>query len=287
MTNRSTLARRLGPWVWLVFATTGCERTDAESVAHAAAHAQALVEIAKGDFGEVRRGLPGGAQEIAKRWKDEADPLTEPDSARRLLDIARSKTVDLSVSKSTFFALASPEGVIIRNDREQDLMAGKSIFAAFPALAAGPHDGYTEVLGSFAEAHGVKGKPDAEWIAVQGVNVDGATRALFVTGWAWSRYSYRLEFVLRGKAKDEVKNSGGNVPLLYAFVLVGSDVYSAPESPEVNERAIAEIAPLDHLDANGSFSKLVSITGRTFALGVQLAPDVGPKVGIGVLRSEI
>jgi hypothetical protein len=287
MMHRSPQPRRFGPWLLLLFTVLGCERTDNQSVAHAAAHAKALVEIVKSDVAEVRRGLPGGALEIAKRWKDEADPLTEPDSARRLLDVARNKTVDLSVAKSTFFALASPEGVIIRNDREQDLMAGKSLFAAFPTLAQGPRDGYVEVLGSFAEAHGVKGKPDAEWLAVQGVNVDGATRALFVTGWSWSRYAYRLEFVLRGKAKDEAKNSGGNVPLLYTFVLVGSDVYSAPESPEVNEQAVAELAPLDHLDAGGSFSKLLTITGRAFALGVQLAPDLGPRVGIGVLRSEI
>jgi hypothetical protein len=193
---------------------------------------------------------------------------------------------DLRVAKSTFFALASPDGVVIRNDREQDLMAGKSLFASFPGLAKALDGSYVEALGSMPEAHGVKGKPDAEWIAAHGVRVGDGVRGLFVTGWAWSSYAYRLEFALRGQIKNELAGTRGNVPLIYVFVIVGNDVYGSPESPEVNAQAIAERRPLDHLAPDGTFSTLLEVTNRPFALGAHSAPELGSTVALGVLRSE-
>jgi hypothetical protein len=265
----------------------GCESTNQESVNKALAHAQRLVETAKQDAGEVRQGLPKGAEELAKVWADEANPLGDPEAARRLLTRAHDKVQDLRVAKSTFFALASLEGNVVRNDREQDRMAGRPLFPAFPALARAAAGDYVEALGSMPEAHGVKGKPDAEWVAAKGVRVGDSVRALYVTGWAWSSYAYRLEFSLRGQVERELRGTRQNVPLLYVFVLVSSDVYGAPESPEVNARSISERDPLAHLNPQGSFSTLFEITGRRFALGVQAAPDLAPGVAIGVLRSEL
>jgi hypothetical protein len=77
------------------------------------------------------------------------------------------------------------------------------------------------------------------------------------------------------------------VPLLYAFAIVGSDVYGSPESPEVNAQAIAALDPLKHLSPDGSFSTLFEITDRKFALAVQSAPDLAPTVAFAVLRSEL
>jgi hypothetical protein len=265
----------------------GCESTNQESVNKALAHAQHLVETAKQDASEVRQGLPRGAEELAKVWADEANPLGDPEAARRLLTRAHDKVQDLRVAKSTFFALASLEGNVVRNDREQDRMAGRPLFPAFPELARAAGGDYVEALGSMPEAHGVKGKPDAEWVAAKGVRVGDSVRALYVTGWAWSSYAYRLEFSLRSQVERELRGTRQNVPLLYVFVLVGSDVYGAPESPEVNARSIGERDPLAHLNPQGSFSTLFEITGRTFALGVQAAPDLAPRVAIGVLRSEL
>jgi hypothetical protein len=193
---------------------------------------------------------------------------------------------DLRVAKSTFFALATLDGVVVRNDREQDRMAGKPLFPAFPGLSRAAEGGYVEAAGSLPEAHGVKGKPDAEWIAANGVRVGGTVKALYVTGWAWSSYAYRLEFALRSQITADLKNSRANLPLIYTFVLVGPDVYSAPESPEVNALAVRAREPLKHLATDGSFSALIEITGRTFALGVRAAPALGSEVAVGVLRSE-
>lgn len=270
----------------LLVAMLGCEGTGEQSVAHALGHARALVDIAKKDVEEVRSGLPAGAQVIGKLWAEGADPLGDPEQARDILTQAQNKVQDLRVAKSTFFALASPDGLVVRNDREQDLMAGKKLFEFFPTLGKAADGSYVEALGSMPEAHGVKGKPDGEWIAAQGIRAGDAVRGLYVTGWAWSSYAYRLEFSLRGQIKSKLKGTQSNVPLIYVFVIVGNDVYGAPESPEINAQAIAERHPLDHLTPDGTFSGLLEVTQRTFALGVHSAPDLGSKVALGVLRSE-
>lgn len=271
----------------ILYALPGCERTNQETLNRTLAHAQHLVETAKQDVTEIRQGLPRGAEELAKHWADEPDPLTDPEAARRLLTRAHDKVQDLRVAKSTFFALASLDGNVVRNDREQDRMAGRPLFPAFPELAKAATGDYVEALGSMPEAHGVKGKPDAEWVAAKGVKVGDALRALYVTGWAWSSYAYRLEFSLRSQVELELRGTRQNVPLLYVFVIVGTDVYGAPASPEVNAQTIAQRDPLGHLSPQGSFSTLLDITGRTFALGVQAAPDLAPRVAIAVLRSEL
>jgi len=267
-------------------AVLGCEDTGAGSVAKAVDHARVLSEISVKDVAEVRQGLPRGAEELARRWTESSDPMGDPEVARAALGTAQNKVQDLRVAKSTFFALATLDGVVVRNDREQDRMAGKALFPAFPGLARAAEGGYVEALGTLPEAHGVKGKPDGEWIAANGVRVQGTVKALYVTGWAWSSYAYRLEFALRSQINADVKKTGGNVPLIYTFVIVGPDVYSAPESPEVNALAIREREPLKHLATDGTFSALFEITGRTFALGVRAAPALGADVAVGVLRSE-
>lgn len=270
----------------LILASSACESTGEESVKLALAHAKSLVTIANQDVAEVRSGLPAGAEIIAKLWSEGPDLAADPESAREALTEAHNKVQDLRVAKSTFFALASPDGIVVRNDREQDLMAGKPLFASFPTLAKALDGSYVEALGSMPEAHGVKGKPDAEWLAARGVRVGDGVRGLYVTGWAWSSYAYRLEFALRGRLKNELTGTRGNLPLIYVFVVVGNDVYGSPESPEVNAQAIAERRPLDHLTPDGTFSTLLEVTNRPFALGAHVAPELGSKVALAVLRSE-
>lgn len=274
--------------VFLGLALLACERTDDASAARAMAHARDLAAVAGRDVEEIRKGLPLGGQELAKRWAAGGlDLINDGNAAREALEQARAKVQDLRVAKSTFFALAARDGRVVRNDREQDSMAGVTLFGAFPGLAEAAQGRYVEALGVLPEAHGVRGKPDAEWIAATGVDVGGEIRGLYVTGWAWSSYAFRLEFSLRGRVTTEVAGKRENVPLLYAFVLVGDAVYGAPEAPEVNAQAIAAKRPLSSLAADGSYSSLLDITGRRFALGVQAVPAIAPLVAVGVLRSEI
>lgn len=263
-----------------------CEATDEASVARAQEHARALVEMAREDVSEIRRGLPLGAAELARAWGPDDDLLLDPEAARKALHRTRDVVQDLRVSKATFFALARPAGEIVRNDREQDLMAGENLLRSFPGLGAAAQGTYVEALGAMAEANGVRGKPDAQWVAAHGIQVRGGVRALYATGWAWSSYCYRLEFALRGRIESGLKGTRDNVPLLYAFALVGDGIYSAPESPEINAQAIAKLAPWSKLGSQGTWGGLLDVTGRRFAFAAAVAPEIGPRVAFAVLRSE-
>lgn len=266
---------------------SGCEDSGEVSRVAALAHAESLAKTATRDVEEVRLGLPQGVQKLESTWTKKSERLEDdPAALRETLETTRNAIQDLRVAKSTFFALASPGGVVLRNDQEQDLMAGKLLFEPFPALARAVQGDYVEAIGTLPEAAGVKGKPDGQWVAAQGVKVNGETRALYVTGWAWSSYAYRLEFALRGQITSELKDTRGKVPLLYVFVIVDNAVFSAPVAPEVNAQAIAALDPMGKLRQADGFSTVLEITGRRFGLGAKLTPALGPGVAIAVLRSE-
>lgn len=264
-----------------------CEDKAETSRTFALQHAEHLVTTAAADVAEVRQGLPEGAKRLERIWAEHDGRIEDdPNALRDALERARNAVQDLRVAKSTFFALATPSGVVLRNDQEQDAMAGKLLFEPFPELARAARGEYVETRGVMPEAFGVRGKPDAQWVAAQNLTVDGQVRALYVTGWAWSSYAYRLEFALRGQVRSELEDARDKLPLLYVFVVVDRAVYSAPVSPEVNAQAIAELEPLNKLRASDGFSTVLEITGRRFGLGAKLAPALGENVAIAVLRSE-
>src|SRR5690349_18422750 len=156
----------------------GCKDAVKLSVEKASSHASFLVETIKKDVDEVRSGLPSGADALGAAWK--ADPAigTDPKATQRSLEDTRRKVQDLRVAKSTFFALADVSGVVIRNDQEQDRMAGHALFEPFAALA-GAKSAYTETAGSMPEAAGVRApRPDGQWVAGAPVRVDGNLRGL-------------------------------------------------------------------------------------------------------------
>src|SRR4051794_8890326 len=111
-----------------------CKDTGKFSAVHAGEHVGFLVETAAKDVEEVRHGLPEGAQILAGRLKSEPALAKDLNAVRDALELARRKVQELRMAKSTFFALSDPAGTALRNDQEQDRMAGKSFFAAFPAL---------------------------------------------------------------------------------------------------------------------------------------------------------
>jgi hypothetical protein len=259
-----------------------CNKSAKVSVEKATAQAAQAVKTTEGDVEEVRKGMPEGAKHLASLYSKAAPPADDLKAVRDGLERAREKVQDLRVAKSTFFALADPAGTVLRNDREQDQMAGKSLFAPFPELKKAASGTYVETRGSMPEASEVKGRPDAQWVAAQPIAVDGAIKGMYVTGWSWSAYAYRLENAVRGAARDE----GAKEPLLYVYVVVENDVYGAPISPEINAQKIAEQKPLEKIQGDAPFTAELEITGRDFGLVVRGAPALGPKVGVAVLRSE-
>lgn len=264
-----------------------CKDTGKESAARASEHVGFLVETVAKDVEEVRHGLPEGAQILASRLKSEPALAKDLNAVRDALEVARRKVQDLRIAKSTFFALSDPAGTALRNDQEQDRMAGKSFFAAFPALVAAK-DKYLETTGSMPEASGVRApRPDGQWVAAAPVTVDGATQAIYVTGWSWASYAYRLEFALRGKVRSALADKKDEKePLVYVFIVAGKAAFGAPVTPEVNATTIAALDPLEKTKAGETFSTPLEITGRAYGLAVKRAPSLGSDVAIAVLRSE-
>jgi hypothetical protein len=266
---------------------SSCKDTSRLSKEKATAHVSFLAEAMKKDVEEVRNGLPSGADALAASLKSDATVLTDPKAASRALEEARRKVQDLRIAKSTFFALADANGVVVRNNQEQDRMAGHSLFAAFPALADSKTR-YLETSGSMPEASGVRApRPDGQWVAAAPVRVDGETKGVYATGWSWSAYAYRLEFALRGRIRSELMGkTGEKEPLIYVYMVVGKAAYGAPVSPEVNMKAIADLDPLSKTKGDEVFSTTVDVTGRGFGLAIKRVADAGPDVAVAVLRSE-
>jgi hypothetical protein len=264
-----------------------CKDTAKISMTQASTHVAFLAENATKDVEEVRTGLPQGADLLAASWKADPSIGTDLNALSDALQTTRRKVQDLRLAKSTFFAMANDDGIVLRNDQEQDRMAGKSILTSFPALE-GAKNRYTEAVGSMPEASGVRApRADGQWVAGAPLRIDGATKGLYVTGWSWSSYAYRLEFSIRGKIRSELSDQhAAKEPLIYVFVLVDKAVYGTPVSPEVSRSALAMADPLAKTRGDEIYTDKIEITGRTYGLAVRRVPALGPGVGIAVLRSE-
>ncbi len=269
--------------IGLLTLASGCDRGSKKSLESARGHVAFLTKAAEADVAEVRSGLPEGAKHLVALFEKDTAPAEDLPAVRKGLKRARSKVQDLRVAKSTFFAIVDVKGVVVRNDQEQDLMVGKNAFASYPKLKQALGGKYVETAGSMPEAAGVKG-PDGQWVAAQPIVSGGKTQALYVTGWSWSAYAYRLENALRGQVRDEA-GADDKMPLLYVYVVVGDAAYGAPVSPAVNAKAIVDKKPLSNLK-DGLFSTELEITGRDFTLAVGKTEVLGSDVGIAVLRSE-
>ena len=260
----------------------GCESSAKKSAAEARTHVTELAKLGREDARELREGLPRGGAELEKIFASE--PLNV-ETARAAMGRARDKVQDLRTAKSTFFALVAPDGIVIRNDQDQDRMAQKGLFASFPALKGALDEPYVEARGSMPEAAEIRGRPDAQWVAAVPVKVAGATQALFVSGWSWSAYAYRLQTSLRSSALAALK-ANEKLPLLYAFVVVDAGAYGTRDSPDVNIDTVLKQKVLEKAHGGQPFGEELEITGRAFGLGAILVPELGEKVAFVVLRSE-
>lgn len=264
----------------------GCKNQGKESAAHAAEDDGFLVELVDKDVSEVERGLPQGAKVLGSLVADGADPRQDTPGIRRALGHMRHEVPDLNVAKSTFFAVADPGGVAIRNDLEEDVMAGQNLVALFPALAKA-RDGYVATTGAFPGPPPKSG-PDKDWIAAAPIKrADGATGALLVTGWSYRYFARHLQSSLESRLLDQAKAAGseGKLPVYYVAVFDSSGVYSAPLTPAVDEQAVTT-QDLVAKTAGGAYQGTLTITDRDFGLAARRTPRLGPDVGVAVLRSE-
>lgn len=269
-----------------VSSSVSCRNTTELSVARAKEHAVMLAKITETDVAEVRSGMPQGQVHLHSLFEEQTPPQDNLEEVRAGLERARYKVQDLRVAKSTFFAFVDSNGSVLRNDQDQDLMAGKDAFQAFPEIKQALAGKYVETRGSMPEAAGVRGRPDGQWVAAQPISVGGQVKGILLTGWSWSAYAYRLETAVRSKLKIESASEQEKLPLVYVYVVVDKAAYGAPVSPDINAQAIQKLDPLSKLAADGTFAAPIEITDRSFGLGVKVAPALGERVAIAVLRSE-
>jgi hypothetical protein len=265
----------------------GCKDPAKESAARAAHDVDSLGSLVDKDVAEIERGMPDGAKKLGALLANGADPRQDAAGVRKALQRARRDVMDLNIAKSTFFALADPAGVAIRNDLEEDVMAGQNLFSIFPALAKAK-DAYVTTTGAFPNAS-TKNGPDRDWIAAIPVKGDsGATGAVFVTGWTYRYFARHLQESLRDRLTDEAKKSGdeGRIPVFYVAVFDKTGVYSAPLTPPVDEKALGEQALVDKTAA-GPAQGTLSITDRAFGWAAMRTPKLAADTGVVVLRSEL
>lgn len=263
----------------------GCENPAKKSALEARNHVAFLAQAADRDVDEVRKGLPEGAKHLETLFAEAAPEFPDPQAAHKAMEKARDSDPHLRVAKSTFFAITKPNGEVLRATPPPDDLAGKNLFDKFPGLKAAVNTGYAEERGSMPEVAGVRGKEDAQWVAAAAIRRDDAPQGLYVAGWSWSAYAYRLETALRSKVLTETKE-GDKVPLLYVYVIVGDQVYGAPVAPTVNAKAIGDLKPLASQQGTEPFTAELKIDGRAFGLAVLPIEKLGKDVGIAVLRSE-
>jgi hypothetical protein len=283
----STLAPALGIAALAGVACLGCKDAAKESAARAGADVTALGALVDKDVAEIERGLPEGAKRLAALLANGADPKQDMAGVRRALGKVRRDVPDLDLAKSTFFALADPSGLAIRNDLEEDVMAGQNLFGVFPALAKA-HDAYTTTVGVFPNSS-TKNGPDEDWIAGTPVKRDdGTTGAVFVTGWTYRYFARHLQESLKDRLVDSAKKSGeeGKLPVFYVAVFDKSGVYSAPLTPAVDEKALAE-QDLVTKTASGAAQGTLALTDRAFGWAAIRTPKIAPDTGVAVLRSEL
>jgi hypothetical protein len=264
----------------------GCKDQAKESAAHAAPDAAVLADLVAKDVGEIERGLPQGAVKLAPLVAGGADPRQDIAGVRRALVRVRREVIDLNVGKSTFFALTDPSGVAIRNDLEEDVMAGQNIVALFPALTKAT-DGFTTGTGAFANTS-ASSAPDKDWIAGAPVKrPDGSTGALLVTGWSYRYFARHLQEALKTHLLEEAKAAGqeGKIPVFYTAVFDRAGVYAAPLTPEVDAKALAD-QNLAARTESGPATGTLTIADRAFGFAAQRTPSLAADTGIVVLRSD-
>jgi hypothetical protein len=264
-----------------------CKDQAKESAAHAAPDAAMLADLVAKDVSEIERGLPEGAARLAPLVAGGADPRQDIAGVRKALMRVRRDVVDLNVAKSTFFALTDASGVAIRNDLEEDSMAGQNLTAIFPALAK-VSDGVVTGTGTFPSAT-TKNVPDEDWIAAAPVKrSDGGLGAVLVTGWSYRYFARHLQEALKTRLLEQAKAAGqeGRLPIYYVAVFDKGGVYAAPLTPEIDAKALAG-QDLATKTESGPCTGTITIDDRTFGFAAQRTPKLAADTGVVVLRSEM
>jgi hypothetical protein len=240
------------------------------------------------DVAEVKRGLPAGATQLTSLYADGADPAKDLPAVRKGLRRIRAEVPDLTRAVSTFFALTDAQGIAVRNDLEQDVMAGQDVLKLFPDLAKAKDGGVVTAAGLFGGAR-APGDPDRDWVAAAPVkNGQGAFAGLLLTGWTFRRFAFHLQEALKHDLIEEQAKTKdpGKLPIVYVAVFDKTGLFAPPLTPAVNEKALVDLGLVGKTSAGPAHGTL-SITDRDFGYAAARIPDLEPDAGVVVLWSEI
>ncbi len=266
----------------------GCRNEAKASEQKATEHTVQLAQLTVRDVGEVERGLPVGAAQLASLFANGADPQKDLPAVRSGLKRIRAEIPDLTVAKSTFFALTDAHGVAIRNDLDVDVMAGQNVVAIFPSLTKALEGSFVTTTGAFPGPPPPTG-PDRDWMAAAPVkDKAGQVVGLLLTGWTFRRFCHHLQEALRHDLQEQLLQAkdNGKLPILYVAIFDATGIYTAPLTPSVNEQALIDLDLL-HKTASGPIHGILNITERDFGYAAERVPKLGNDTGIAVLRSEI
>jgi hypothetical protein len=270
---------------FLALAQGACTDQAKKSAERAKVQAEELAAVVSADVDELKRGMPLGAEELAKGlFSGEARAETlEPADVRKALRRIRSVVPDLRSAKSTFMALATNEGVGIRSDLEEDRMAGIKLFETFQAFkrAQGP---FAITIGTFDEATGPV--VDDDFAAMVPVTVAGAQKAVLLSGWTFRAFARHLQAQAEQTMAEKRKTGAETekAPVLYVAVADARGAFGSPTTPKVNLEAVTALEPAKL--ASGTTGTR-EIEGRSFGWAVAKAPAMGPEVTVVVLRSDL
>jgi hypothetical protein len=288
MTNGRSRALLCASALLLALGTAGCKDKGQRSAEGAKANIARVVPLVDADVAEIERGLPEGAKKIAISVGKEKDVRGNPAAVRSALLKIRQQVPDLGVAKSTFFALTDDKGVAIRNDLEQDTMAGKNVVERYPALKPLLESGtFVTTTGEFGTPNPLG--PDREWVAGTPVKrEDGSLVGLLVTGWTYRRFAYHLQESLKRDMQEQLVKSGdtGKLPVIYVLLFDKDAVYGARGTPPVDETSLKEAGVFEKTAAGPAEGSL-TITDRAFGWAAVRLPRLAPDLGVVVLRSEI
>jgi hypothetical protein len=280
--------KRLNLVVLLSLLAVSCKDQAKESAKLAAKDADTLADLVDKDIAEVERGMPEGAKRLASLYAGGTDATKDLPAVRQALLKAQRDVPDLNVAKSTFFALVDDKGVGVRNNLEQDAMAGQDLAKLFPGISKALAGEYTETTGSFGGPPGPNGA-DKDWIAASPIkNEQNKVSGLFVTGWSYRRFATHLQEVLKENFQNNLRKSGdtGKMPVFYVALFDSSGVYAERTTPKVDEQALADAKLVDKTKG-GAFQGTLNITDRDFGYAAKRTPKLGEDVGVVVLRSEL
>lgn len=271
----------------LLLGASAC-REDAKVSAQKAADQAAWAEKQnEDDVAKISTGLTAGAKQFAPLYANGGDPRVDPQEVRATLFRARKNVPELNAAKTTFSVLLDAQGIGIRNDLEQDSMAGANLFATFPNLK-NSKTAFTTATG-VVKAESPTAQNDKTWVGEVPVpKADGSVGGYYLTGYTFRQYAFQLQDAMKQKMNDDLakRNDHAKLPVFYLMLFDASGAYGPPMTPEVNETQVKDL-DLVSKTASAPAQGVVNISDRDFGYAAMRLPSFGADIGVVVLRSEI